>query len=214
MGETSRHPSAATVIAITALVLAMAGGAYAGAKVTPSVSLAPRSVTAPKLARGAVTTAKIKNGAVTGAKVVEATLGAVPNVAGRIPFFQPLQNGESVVIARNGVVTLNANCAINNAGSDEVSITARTAQDGAVMDGHDDHNGTPTFLNLATTALDSELAYNVTPTGTPNVDNDPDEGFVIGPDGKGFSIDGDEMRLGLNFLSLPCFISGVLTQIG
>ena len=201
-------------IAITALVFAMAGGAYAGAKVTPSVSLPPGSVTTPKLARAAVTTAKIKDEAVTGAKVDEATLGAVPSVSGRIPFFQPLQNGESVAIQRNGVITLYANCAINKAGNDEVSITAKTAQDGAVMDGTDDHNGTPTFLDLATAAVDSELVYNATPTGTPNVDNDPDEGFVVGPDGKGFSIDGDETRLGLNFLSLPCYVSGVLTQIG
>ncbi len=206
--------STASAIGVVALVFAMGGAAYAGSKVD-SGDLARGSVTATKLAKGSVTTSKIQDDAVTGQKVDEATLGAVPTVAGRETFFQPLTSGQSVEIARVGRITLMAHCAQGGpGGTDQVSITARTAQDGAVLDGTDDHDGTSSFLDVATPEPDAELVYNSAPSGVVNVDNDADEGFVIGPDGKGFSIDGDEMRLGLNYLGVPCFVSGVLTQIG
>jgi hypothetical protein len=201
-------------IAVVALVLAMGGAAYAGSQIDTR-DLARSAVTAQKLAKNAVSTPKIRKDAVTGEKVDESTLGAVPSVAGRIPFFQPLTSGQSVEIAHHGLITLTASCATVGE-TDQVSITARTAQDGAVMDGTDDHEGggTSTFLDVSTPADQSELVYNSTPRGIPSVDNDTDEGFVIGPDGKGFSIAGDEARLALNYLNLPCFVSGVLTQIG
>lgn len=208
-----KRPSPANAIAIAALVVAMGGAAYAGSQVD-SGGIARGAITAQKLAKGAVITQKIRRDAVTGEKVDESTLGSVPAVAGRIPFFQPLLSGQSVEIARHGLITLTAHCSAGT--NDQVSITARTAQDGAVMDGTDEHEGggSSTFLDVSTPPEQAELLYNASPSGIPNVDNDTGEGFVIGPDGRGFSIDGDQSRLGLNYLSLPCFVGGVLTQIG
>src|SRR5688572_13472799 len=100
----------ANVIAIVALVLAMGGAAYAGSQVDTG-NIARGAITAQKLAKGAVTNQKIRDNAVTGDKVDESTLGAVPAVAGRIPFFQPLLSGDSVEIAHNGLITLTAHCA-------------------------------------------------------------------------------------------------------
>ena len=62
-------------IAILALVVAMAGTAYAGTQ------LPAGSVGTKQLKKNAVTTKKIKDGAVTGSKIDLSTLGTVPSAA-------------------------------------------------------------------------------------------------------------------------------------
>jgi hypothetical protein len=58
------------------------------------------------------------------------------------------------------------------------------------------------------------LLFNSADTGTTNVGNDIDDGFVLGPDGKGLSIDGEEAVLGLNYLSSSCVVAGTINAIG
>ena len=87
---TSRRPSSATAIAAVALFIALAGSAWAGAKVGTS-EIANKAVTQKKIAKKAVgpkqlagkavTTSKIASDAVTGAKVDEASLDQVPSAA-------------------------------------------------------------------------------------------------------------------------------------
>jgi hypothetical protein len=81
MREGRRLPSAGTVIATIALLMAMGGAAYAGAGIGKTVTaneIKAGAVTAPKIHSNAVRTTKIADNAVTGDKVNEATLGPVP----------------------------------------------------------------------------------------------------------------------------------------
>ncbi|MDX6584165.1 MAG: hypothetical protein QOI10_3349 [Solirubrobacterales bacterium] len=71
-------PSPATTIALIALVVALAGSAYAAIKIdTPNIRRG--AITANKLALGSVTNRAIAADAVTGDKVAEGTLGKVPS---------------------------------------------------------------------------------------------------------------------------------------
>lgn len=72
-------------IAILALVVAMAGTAYAGTQL-PAGSVGTKqlkksAVTTKKIADGAVTGSKLADGAVTGSKIDLGTLGKVPSAA-------------------------------------------------------------------------------------------------------------------------------------
>jgi hypothetical protein len=67
------RPSAALVISVIALMVALGGTSYA------AFGVPKNSVGTKQLKNGAVTTKKIANGAVTGAKVKLSTLGTVPS---------------------------------------------------------------------------------------------------------------------------------------
>jgi hypothetical protein len=69
----SRRPSAALVVSIVALMVALGGTSYA------AFNLPKNSVGTKQLKNNAVTNTKIANGAVTGSKVNLSTLGTVPN---------------------------------------------------------------------------------------------------------------------------------------
>ena len=73
-------PSPATLIALTALVVALAGSAYAAIKIDTQ-DIRRSAVTAKKLATNSVTNRAIAGDAVTGDEVNEGTLGQVPNAA-------------------------------------------------------------------------------------------------------------------------------------
>ena len=73
-------PSPATLIALTALVVALAGSAYAAIKIDTQ-DIRRGAVTAKKLATNSVTNRAIAADAVTGDKVNEGTLGQVPSAA-------------------------------------------------------------------------------------------------------------------------------------
>jgi len=69
----SRRPSPALVVAITALVVAMAGTAFA------ATQLPKNSVGTKQLKKDAVTGAKVKNGSLAGSDINVASLGKVPS---------------------------------------------------------------------------------------------------------------------------------------
>jgi hypothetical protein len=68
----------ANVVSLTALFVALSGGAYA-------LSIPKASVGAGQLKRNAVTGSKIKNGAVTSSKVKDHSLLATDFKAGQVP---------------------------------------------------------------------------------------------------------------------------------
>src|SRR3954468_7151888 len=73
-------PAPGTLIAMIALVVALAGSAYAAIKIDTQ-NIRRGAVTGKKLATGAVTNRAIGPDAVTGDKVAESTLGQVPDAA-------------------------------------------------------------------------------------------------------------------------------------
>jgi hypothetical protein len=95
MGLSSRRPSPALVISITALVVALGGSAYAASKIGTR-QIKNNAVTTAKIRSRAITTAKLANNAVTGAKVNESTLGVVPNAT-------DAQNAVNATFAQNAV---------------------------------------------------------------------------------------------------------------
>ena len=196
-------PSPAMVVAILALVAALAGTAVAEEATTS--------------AKKPVTKKKVKKIATKQAdKEIEAL--AVLN-EDLIRVNESLAFGEQRLLAQNGPVSLTADCnADNGAGQNRIRILAATTQDGAFMDGSDDHNGpggaTPTFLNVGTPADDRELLKNSTDiVGLADVDNDIDDGFVAGPDGSYLGMEGESTALGLNAFGANCSVKGTIILI-
>ena len=73
MRKSSKRPSPATLLAVAALVLAMAGGAYAATKIQTS-DIAKSAVTTKKIAKGAVKGKRIADNGVATAKIADAAV--------------------------------------------------------------------------------------------------------------------------------------------
>ncbi len=77
------RPSPAMVVAMTALIVALSGSAYAAFRVPPnsvgSRQLKAKAVTGGKIADGAIGAGKIEAGSLTGADINMAALGTVPS---------------------------------------------------------------------------------------------------------------------------------------
>jgi hypothetical protein len=91
----SRRPSPALIVAITALVVAMAGTAFA------ATQLPKNSVGSKQLKKDAVTGAKVKNGTLTGSDINLASLGKVPSAG----------NAESATLADRALTADSVNSA-------------------------------------------------------------------------------------------------------
>ncbi len=91
------RPSPAMVIAVIALIVALAGTAYAGSKIG-SKQLKKNAVSTKKIKNNAVTSAKIANNAVTGAKLANGAVGVV------------MRQGPPVTFAPNDAKHVDANC--------------------------------------------------------------------------------------------------------
>ncbi|HEX5988849.1 MAG TPA: hypothetical protein VFY75_01380 [Solirubrobacterales bacterium] len=216
------------------LVLGGASAFAAGQLAKNSVGkkqLKAGAVTTAKLKKNAVTTAKIKNNAVTGAKVKDGsltgsdinlgTVGTVPSansansLAGQTTFAVRLAFGQSQVIASNGAVSFVANCK-QEGGQDYAEVLYQTSANGAVAGGEDDWEGnSPTdFLNVDTLATDRELVSENETTGKTLVATEIDQGFVLGPEGKGLVANTEGIILGLNYGNVGCYIAGVVNAVG
>jgi hypothetical protein len=204
-------------------VFLVLGGAVVAASQLPKNSVGTKqlknsSVTTKKVRRNAVTTAKIKKDAVTGAKVNEATLETVPSAASLIdqtPFSIRLGFGQSQPIVSDGSVSLTAEC-VQEGANDVARIVMATAQDGAVADARDDFFGEEPddFLDTGIPEAEREFARNAVTTGKTRVANDIDEGFVLGPDGKMLTANGEGIALGLNYGAVGCLFAGVINAVG
>ncbi|HVY95989.1 MAG TPA: hypothetical protein VHA54_03415 [Solirubrobacterales bacterium] len=203
------------------------------------------AVTAAKIKKDAVTGAKIKDGSITGAELNLAKLGTVPSAAnadnaksastansakaaesaktaesaaaltGHTPFFVRLGFGQEKTIAANGSVSLVAYCH-QEGGNDYAEILAQTSQNGAVLSGYDDYNGSsPTdFLQTGTAAKDRRLVSESTSSGDTYVEADIDSGFVLGPDDKMLTVNSEGIALGLNYGAPGCLLAGVVDAVG
>lgn len=69
------RPSPGAIIAVVALILAMAGGAYAASKIGPK-RIKPNAIRTSKIRDGAVTTDKLADGAVTNPKIAANAVGS------------------------------------------------------------------------------------------------------------------------------------------
>jgi hypothetical protein len=208
----------ANVMSSIAVFLILGGATAIAAKKIGTNQLKAGAVTKAKLHKNAVTTGKIKKNAVTGAKVNEATLGTVPSAAslvGQTPFFIRLGFGGSQLIATNGSVSLTANC-VQEAGEDVARILMATSQNGAVADASNDYDGEEpaNFLNIGTPESERVFVQNSVGSGLTDVENDIDEGFVLGPDGKMLTANGEGIALGLNYGGAGCVIAGVINSVG
>jgi hypothetical protein len=92
----THRPSAAMIVALVALFVALAGGAYA------AVALPSRSVGARQLKKGAVTRAKLHANAVTSAKVKDHSLLAKDFEAGQLPAGAPGSKGDAGTTGKTG----------------------------------------------------------------------------------------------------------------
>jgi hypothetical protein len=216
LNEKSSRLSYANVMSSIAVFLVLGGGtAFAATK------LAANSVGTKQLKRNAVTGAKVRNRSLTGADIKPGTLGTVASASsaaslvGQTSFSIRLGFGQAQTIATNGTVSFAAEC-LQEAGADVVRIVAATTANGAVMAGEDDLEGRePTdFLNPDTLAEERRLAAETEPSGNTQVTNDIDDGFVLGPEGKGITANTEGIVLGLNYGQPGCLVAGVVNAIG
>ncbi len=238
MKRLRKLPSPALVLSIVALVAAISGVAAAlpGKNSVDSGDIKNNSVktgdvknenlTGTDVKKGTIAGSDVKDNSITGTDVNESTLGPVPSLQGHDAILAKLTNGQSQTLATNGAVSIVATCEIGvdvdptatTTIGDRVRLLAATTQDGAVMDGSTDHNGgalTTDYLNAATPPDERVLLFNTTdPSGTTNVDNDIDDGFVLGPDGHGLAVNGEGWALGLNFLGSACVVGGHIDHMG
>ena len=194
------------------------------------------AITTVKVKDGSITGAKVKAGSLTGSNINLGTLGTVPsattattantantantattatNLAGQHSFFIRLGFGGSQTIATNGAVSLVMTCS-QEGGEDFVRILEQTSVSGAVAAGSDDYEGTsPTdFLEPGTPPQERELVEENETSGKTRVDNDIDDGFVLGPEGKMITANTEGIALGLNYGSPGCLTAGVVNLVG
>jgi hypothetical protein len=177
---------------------------------------------------------------ITGDDVSETSLGQVPSAAdaaglgGRpaagfvdqseyVRYSARLGAGQTVELARNGSVSVHAECSAN--GTDTIRLLAASAVAGAVMGGVDDHDGGPGGTFGPTTPAGSRVLTTLSNTapGATLVRSHPAAadpagnagGFVMGPDGAGLHLlSADSAALGLNFAGARCIAAGLLVPAG
>jgi hypothetical protein len=176
----------------------------------------------------------------TGDDVSETSLGQVPSAADAaglggkpagefvdrgayVRFSARLSAGQTVELARNGSVSVHAECSAN--GNDTVRLLAASAVAGAVMGGVDDLDGgsggtfgptTPAasrvLMTLSNTAPGATLVRSHTVPEDPAANSG---GFVLGPDGAGLHlVSADSAVLGLDFAGARCIAAGLLVPTG
>ena len=225
-----RRPSPAMIVACTALVLSLAGGAYAASKIKTE-DIAKDAVTGSKIANDAVKGAKIKDNSISGAKINEVTLGEVPhaanantantagtaaNLENQETFFFGLAYGESKVIVAHGGVSLKAFCEEPGGGVQRARILAETTADGALLKSGTDNllgPGVNAFLTPSTPADDRIFATGEDTDGLPQAFFELDGGYVIGADGRMVSIEAEGLLMTINYLGSDCVFGGVSNKL-
>jgi hypothetical protein len=197
----------------------------AGAVTT--AKLKKNAVTTPKIKNNAITGVKVKDGSLTGSDINLGALGTVPSansansantansLNGQTSFAIRLGFGQSQTIASHGAVSLVANCK-QETGNDYAEVLFQTSVNGAVTGGEDDFDGSsPTeFLNTDTPASERVLVNENETSGDTLVSTEIDQGFILGPDGKGLVANTEGIILGLNYGSPGCYIAGVVNAVG
>jgi len=159
----SRRPSPALVVAILALIVAMAGSAYA------ATQLPKNSVGTKQLKKDAVTGAKVKNGSLTGSDIDLAGLGTVPSA----------NNAERANVADKAIVAETVNKAKSAESADHATTAGHaTSADSA---GDADHAVTADSASFASSIPPAGPIHVVGATGEPQfLDGSTNRGTVPG----------------------------------
>jgi hypothetical protein len=217
----------ATAIAAGQLAKNSVGSKQLKKNAVTTAKLKKNAVTTAKIKNNAVTTAKIANGAVTGAKVNLSSLGTVPSantantansansLHGQTTFAVRLGFGQSQLVAAHGAVAFVANCK-QEGGNDYAQVLFQTSVNGAVANGEDEFDGSSPaeLLNVDTPVGDRVLVDESTSAGSTYVSTEIDNGYVLGPDGKGLVANTEGIILGLNYGNAGCYIAGVVNAVG
>jgi hypothetical protein len=195
------------------------------------------AVTGAKIKAGSVDGSKVKDGSLSGSDINLGTLGTVPsatsatsansadkantagtanNLVGQTPFVVRLGFGQVQTLASNGAVSLVADCH-REGGADIARILEQTTVNGAVAGGYDDWEGgsePSDFLNVNTPPDEREFVHNEPTEGETSVYSYIDQGFILGPDGKGLTTNSEGIALGLNYAGSNCIFAGVINAVG
>jgi hypothetical protein len=174
----------------------------------------------------------VRNNTLRGNDINEASLGIVPSatnantatraisadragaVNGRTPFLIKLAAGQTTTIASNGPVSIQARCTTGG-GFDTVQILGATTAPGSALGGNDDFEGSAGNTLEPTTAPDDrEILSSSDTAGQTEVNWNIDSGWVMAPDGKSISIDGETTPLGVNYAGAKCVVSGIVNTAG
>jgi hypothetical protein len=145
-----KRPSPGMLVAVVAVILALAGGAYAATKIGPK-QIKPNAVRTSKIQDGAVTTTKLADGAVTSPKLdpSERSDGFVTNQTAQVPIPATTnttvatltlpQGGNyivnsSVELGNNAATAQFIGCELQDDGTTITSGTERTDAIGAFTD--------------------------------------------------------------------------------
>jgi hypothetical protein len=225
----------ATAIAANQLAKNSVGSKQLKRNAVTTAKLKKNAVTAAKIKKDAVDGSKVKDGSLTGSDINLGTLGTVPSAKtattattansantassanslnGQTSFAVRLGFGQSQVVATHGAVSFVANC--KQEGGDFAEILFQTTVNGAVAVGADGFEGTsPTdFLNVDTPPEGRVLVSETATAGETEVTTEIDQGFVLGPDGKGLVANSEGIILGLNYGAPGCYIAGVVNAVG
>ncbi|HEX6665023.1 MAG TPA: hypothetical protein VF081_00330 [Solirubrobacterales bacterium] len=234
MNQLRKRLTYANVMSSLAVFLVLGGAtAFAAGQLAKNSvgakQLRKNAVSAAKIKKDAVTDAKIKDGAVTGAEVKDgsltgadvnlATLGTVPsaatagaaaNLAGRTPISVFAPAGLRT-LATVGPFTIQAECRINQVGSDDALLLVSTAVNGASMDDNDGDEAE--VFNVA----DGPLELLTTGATTPQAEIETAETgglTAVAPDGTAVVFHNE--TVGVNIAGHPgqCYFAGVIEKIG
>ena len=123
----------------------------------------------------------------------------------RKPFYVTLDgNGSRATIAKNGSLTIFAQCLVNQEEEDEIKIIATNSKGGW----YDSEHGT--FLRAGKRVV---LFSEEEETGEPTYEGDEEGVSVATRNGRYLAIDGDTLGLGLNIFGHDCVAVGTVTSI-
>ncbi|MBI5311200.1 MAG: hypothetical protein HZB14_09305 [Actinobacteria bacterium] len=233
------RPSPAMIVAFAALFASVVGTATAlpgsnrvdrndiRPNAVQSSDIKKRAVTSGKIGINAVTTSKVRDNNLTGGDIDESTLGPVPEVSFLKRFSARIPFGGDVELVSNGPVSVRAICVLNNDvngtnPADGVMIYARTTAPLSFLSGNDDRRGDADGSGLAdnetldpTDLINDSVMFDTVATGgAPDeqiVENDIDDGWVLGSDGSYIGVDGETTVLGLRTLGSDCVVMGNAT---
>jgi hypothetical protein len=145
-----KHLTFANVAAVSALVIATAGGGFSVA-----AGLAKNSVGSAQIKNGSIKGKDVKDNALTGKDVKESTLGTVPSAtkASSATTTDAVTTkrvnaapGQTVVIATNSTLVVELTCTDNGGGDLESSVNIRTTADHAAFDANLDGSEESDFM--------------------------------------------------------------------
>ena len=154
-----------------------------------------KSVGRKELKKNAVTGKKVKDGSLSAADIKEAT--HVPQTT--------LSNGQTQELFNDGIVTLRAECDINDGdGNDVARVLVFSTEDGTAFDGND-----ITENLLSTTPNDErEIVRDGAATTSPTIDHEPD-GIIHTPSDHTYLVD---LLAAVNLFNSAgsCFFGGLI----